>query len=183
MMSHPSQSEFPQSNKMMAMAIMVALGVILHRLEALLPLPSPWIKLGLANLMTLVALVFLGFKEAVIVTFLRIILGSILGGTFLGPTFFLSLVGGIAAILIMGMLYRIGKKHISLIGISIFGAYTHTLATSLCVYYFLIRESSFFTLLPFFFSLALLTGILTGSIANTLTRQMQSINFNLEKLN
>jgi len=165
------------------MAIMVALGVILHRLEALLPLPSPWIKLGLANLMTLVALVFLGFKEAVIVTFLRVVLGSILGGTFLGPTFFLSLAGGIAAILIMGMLYRIGKKHISLIGISIFGAYTHTLATSLCVYYFLIRESSFFTLLPFFFSLALLTGILTGSIANTLTRQMQSINFNLEKLN
>ena len=165
------------------MAIMVALGVILHRLEALLPLPSPWIKLGLANLMTLVALIFLGFKEAVIVTFLRVVLGSILGGTFLGPTFFLSLVGGIAAILIMGMLYKIGKNHISLIGISIFGAYTHTLATSLCVYYFLIRESSFFTLLPFFFSLALLTGILTGSIANTLTRQMQSINFNLEKLN
>ena len=183
MMSSPRQSDFPQSNKMMAMAIMVALGVILHRLEALLPLPSPWIKLGLANLMTLVALVFLGFKEAVIVTFLRVVLGSILGGTFLGPTFFLSLAGGIAAILIMGMLYRIGKKHISLIGISIFGAYTHTLATSLCVYYFLIRESSFFTLLPFFFSLALLTGILTGSIANTLTRQMQSINFNLEKLN
>ena len=157
------------------MAIMVALGVILHRLEALLPLPSPWIKLGLANLMTLVALIFLGFKEAVIVTFLRVVLGSILGGTFLGPTFFLSLAGGIAAILIMGMLYKIGKKHMSLIGISIFGAYTHTLATSLCVYYFLIRESSFFTLLPFFFSLALLTGILTGSIANTLIRQMQGI--------
>jgi heptaprenyl diphosphate synthase len=88
MMSHPRQHEFPQSNKMMTMAIMVALGVILHRLEALLPLPSPWIKLGLANLMTLVALVFLGFKEAVIVTFLRVVLGSILGGTFLGPTFF-----------------------------------------------------------------------------------------------
>jgi heptaprenyl diphosphate synthase len=179
MISHPSQSE---SNKMMTMAIMVALGVILHRLEALLPLPSPWIKLGLANLMTLVALVFLGFKEAVIVTFLRIILGSILGGTFLGPTFFLSLVGGIAAILIMGMLYKTGKNHMSLIGVSIFGAYTHTLATSLCVYYFLIRESSFFTLLPFFFSLALLTGILTGSIANTLIRQMQGITFNFEKL-
>jgi heptaprenyl diphosphate synthase len=144
MMSHQRQSnKFHQSNKMMTMAIMVALGVILHRLEALLPLPSPWIKLGLSNLMTLVALVFLGFKEAVIVTFLRVVLGSILGGTFLGPTFFLSLVGGIAAILIMGMLYKIGKTHISLIGISIFGAYTHTLATSLCVYYFLIRKSFF----------------------------------------
>jgi uncharacterized membrane protein len=39
--------------------------------------------------MTLVALVFLGFKEAVIVTFLRVAIGSILGGTFLGATFFL----------------------------------------------------------------------------------------------
>ena len=130
--------------------------------------------------MTLVALVFLGFKEAVIVTFLRVVIGSILGGTFLGPTFFLSLVGGIAAILIMGVLYQAAKNHMSLIGISIFGAYTHTLATSLCVYYFLIRESSFFTLLPFFFSLALLTGILTGSIANTLSSQMQNIIFNFK---
>jgi heptaprenyl diphosphate synthase len=161
------------------MAIMVALGVILHRFGALLPLPSPWIKLGLSNLMTLVALFFWGFKEAVIVTFLRVVLGSILGGTFLSPTFFLSLVGGIAAILIMGMLYKIGTTHISLIGIRIFGVYTHTLAISLCVNYFLIRESSFFTLLPFFFSLALLTGVLTSSIANTHSRQMQNITFNL----
>ena len=134
----------------MTMAIMVPLGVISHRLEALLPIPSPWIKLGLANLMTLVALIFLGFKEAVIVTFLRVVIGSILGETFLGPTFFLILVGGIAAILIMGVLYKTAKNQMSLISISIFGAYTHTLATSLCVYYFLIRESSFFTLLPFF---------------------------------
>ena len=70
---------------MMTMAIMVVLGVILHRLEALLPLPSPWIKLGLANLMTLVSLVFLGFKEAVIVTFLRVVIGSILKGDFFRP--------------------------------------------------------------------------------------------------
>jgi uncharacterized membrane protein len=82
-----------------------------------------------------------------------------------------SLVGSIAAILIMGVLYQVAKNHMSLIGISIFGAYTHTLATSLSVYYFLIRESSFFTLLPFF-SLALLTEILAGSITNTLSRQM-----------
>jgi heptaprenyl diphosphate synthase len=128
--------------------------------------------------MTLFALVFLGFKEAVIVTFLRVVIGCILGVIFLSPTFFLSLVGGIAVILIMGVLYQTTKNHMSLIGISIFGAYTHTLATSLFVNYFLIRESSFFTLLPFFFSLALMTGILTGSIANTLSSQMQNITFN-----
>ena len=58
MMSYPPQYDFPQNNKMMAMAIMVDLGVILNRLEALLPLPSPWLKLRLAKLMTLVALIF-----------------------------------------------------------------------------------------------------------------------------
>lgn len=172
-MPHSGHPMFSESNKTMAIALMVAMGVILHRFEAPLPLPSPWIKLGLANLMTLTALIFLGFKEAMIVTFLRVILGSILGGTFLGPTFFLSLAGGLASILVMGMIYKKGEKYLSLIGISIIGAYTHTLATSVCVYYFFIRESSFFTLLPFFFSLALITGILTGSIANTLTRQMR----------
>jgi heptaprenyl diphosphate synthase len=93
MMSHtPQFDDFLKAKKCkMTLAIMVALRVILHRLEALLPLPSPWIKLGLANLMTLVALVFLGFKEAVIVTFLRVVLGSILKVTFLGPNFILSL--------------------------------------------------------------------------------------------
>ena len=83
------------------MALMVAMGVILHRLEAMLPLPTPWIKLGLANLMTLMALIYLGTQEAFIVTLVRVILGSILGGTFLGPTFFLSLAGGVASTTIM----------------------------------------------------------------------------------
>ncbi len=45
------------------MALMVALGFILHRLEALLPLPTPWVKVRLANLMTLMALFYLGTRE------------------------------------------------------------------------------------------------------------------------
>ena len=73
---------------MAVIALLVGLGVVLHRLEALLPLPTPWVKLGLANIMTLIALVFLGFRAAVEVTLLRVLLGSVLGGTFLSPTFF-----------------------------------------------------------------------------------------------
>ena len=56
------------------LAILVVLGVILHRVEALLPLPTPWIKLGLANIMTLIALVFLGAGAAFTVTLLRVFL-------------------------------------------------------------------------------------------------------------
>ena len=121
----------------------MALGVILHRLEALLTLPTPRVKLGLANLMTLMALIYLGTPEAFIVTFLRVILGSIMAGTFLGPTFFLSLARGLTGTEIMCGIYNRGKGPFSLFDISIFGAYTHTFITAICVYFFLIKKLLF----------------------------------------
>jgi len=76
------------NHRITTLSLIVALGVVLHRLEILIPLPSPWIKLGLANVMTLVTLIFFGLRDAVTVTLLRIMLGSIIGGTFLSPIFF-----------------------------------------------------------------------------------------------
>ena len=76
------------NHRITILSLIVALGVVLHRLEILIPLPSPWIKLGLANVTTLVTLIFFGLRDAVTVTLLRIMLGSIVGGTFLSPTFF-----------------------------------------------------------------------------------------------
>ncbi len=166
--------------KLLSMAFLVALGVILHRVEALLPLPSPWIKLGLANIMTLAALVFLGFKEALIVTGLRVILGSVVGGTFLGPTFFLSLMGGFSAALLMALFYRNGKGPFSLIGVSVSGAYAHTLAVVLCVFLLFVREPAFLHLLPVFLTLALISGLLTGVISEKLIHSLQAQNLRLK---
>ena len=84
--------ETQTSRRIIVLSLIVALAIVLHRLDALIPLPSPWIKLGLANVMTLVTLIFLGFRDALTVTLLRVVLGSIIGGTFLSPTFFLSLL-------------------------------------------------------------------------------------------
>ena len=76
------------NHRITTLSLIVALGMVLHRLEILIPLPSPWIKLGLANVMTLVTLIFFGLRDAVTVTLLRIILGPIIGGTFLSPAFY-----------------------------------------------------------------------------------------------
>lgn len=162
--------------RLVSMALLVALGVILHRVEALLPLPAPWIKLGLANIMTLLALVFLGFREALIVTGLRIFLGSIIGGTFLGPTFFLSFAGGLAAIFTMAGVYRRGGGPFSLIGVSVVGAVTHILAIAFAVYFIFIPQNAFLQLLPIFLSLALVSGILTGIVGNILSSRLIQAN-------
>lgn len=160
--------------RMAVIALLVGLGVVLHRLEAMLPLPTPWVKLGLANIMTLVALVFLGFRAAVEVTLLRVLLGSVLGGTFLGPTFFLSLAGGLASVGVMGLLYREGRRAFSLVGISVAAAYAHTTAIFLCVFFLFIHQNAFFNLLPVFLTFSLVSGILTGLLANTITRHLSN---------
>ena len=158
--------------RLATIALLVGLGVVLHRLEALLPLPTPWVKLGLANIMSLVALVFLGFRAALEVTLLRILLGSVLGGTFLSPPFFLSLAGGLASVCIMGLLYREGRRTFSMVGISVAAAYAHTTAIFVCVFFLFIHQSAFFNLLPVFLTFSLISGILTGLLANNITQYL-----------
>ena len=168
-----TKPELIQPNRRITtLALLVALGIALHRLEALIPLPSPWIKLGLANVMTLVTLVFLGFRDALTVTLLRIILGSILWGTFLSPSFFLSLSGGVAATVTMAIVYYHRKGPFSLIGVSVCAAYAHTISAVLCVYFFWVRQEFFFQLLPIFFTFALITGIMTGIVGNCIKKKL-----------
>ena len=163
--------------RMATIALLVGLGVVLHRLEALLPLPTPWVKLGLANIMTLIALMFLGFRAAVEVTLLRVLLGSVLGGTFLSPTFFLSLAGGLASVGMMGLLYRKGQEAFSLVGVSVAAAYARTTAIFVCVFFLFIHQNVFFNLLPAFLTFSLISGILTGLLANSITQHLSKEEF------
>jgi len=159
------------------LSLIVALGVVLHRLEVLIPLPSPWIKLGLANVMSLVTLIFFGLRDAVTVTLLRIMLGSIIGGTFLSPTFFLSLSGGVMSVFVMSWVYFYGKSPFSFVGVSICAAYTHTLTTVICVYFFWVQQEFIFKLLPVFFMFTLIAGILTGIIGNFIAKKLMGREF------
>ena len=165
------------NRRIASLSLIIALGVVLHRLEVLIPLPSPWIKLGLANIMTLIAFIFFGFRDALTVTFLRVILGSIISGTFLSPTFFLSLSGGVASVFAMSWAYCRGKGPFSLIGVSICAAYMHTLATVMCVYFMWIQQRFIFNFLPVFFIFSLISGILTGAIGNFLTNKLTEKQF------
>ena len=165
------------NHRMAILSLIVALGVVLHRLEILIPLPSPWIKLGLANVMTLVTLIFFGIRDAVTVTLLRIMLGATIGGTFLSPTFFLSLSGGVMSVFVMSWVYFYGKSPFSLVGVSVCAAYTHTLTTVICVYFFWVQQDFIFKLLPIFFMFTLFAGILTGIIGNFIAKKLTEREF------
>lgn len=158
-----------QTRKIVFLSLLVALATILHSVEAMIPNPAPWFKLGLANIISLVAIVLYGVKEGLIVTFMRVIVGAFLLGTFLGPTFLLSFSGGMTSTLLMGIFYKKFHQYFSLIGISVIGAYTHTLTQLIIVYLVIIKRIEILFLAPLFLIFAIGAGIFNGFIVATLT--------------
>ena len=84
-------------------AILIALALALSYTERFIPLqmliPLPGVKLGLANIVTLIALYLMGAKSAFAVLIPRCIFGAVFGGGITGLLF--SLAGGILAMLTM----------------------------------------------------------------------------------
>lgn len=104
--------------------MLTAISLIIFIVEAQLPplAPIPGIKMGLANIITLVALVWYGRREAFTVLMLRIILGSIFAGQMM--SFIYSMAGGLLCFIIMSLTVKIFKEN-QLWIMSIFGALAH----------------------------------------------------------
>ena len=136
----------------------VALGIFV--LEAQLPplTPIPGIKLGLANLITLFALVFLTPKDACLILLSRILLGSLFTGT---PSVLLySLAGGMASLWVETLFLRHNQEKF-LWGVSALGALTHN-TVQLLVALLMTKTPSILFYLPLLWISGLVTGIFTG---------------------
>lgn len=148
------------------LGILAAIATIIFSIESLVPLPVPWVRIGLANLVTVLILIWWGTKDAFFVLFLRILLGSLLIGKFLQPAFFLSLSGGCGSLLVMALILRFYPRWIGLVGLSVMGAVTHNLVQILFSFLLYIHHVKIFTFLPFFLFTGLLTGCLIGFLAH-----------------
>ena len=155
------------------LSLLASLAIVIHTLEAAFPTPFPWMKFGLANIITLAAIVLFGLRAGMTVTLLRVFVGSIVTGTFLTPAFLLALSGGVASTLVLAAAFRWLTPFFSIIGISIIGAYTHTLIQVLVAYLVLVRHFQIFLLLPLFLTFSLLAGLLSGIGAEFLVRHLR----------
>jgi heptaprenyl diphosphate synthase len=151
------------------MAVLVAAACVLQVAESLLPHPLPGVRLGLANLITLIALVELGPARAIELAVLRTVVSSLLLGTFLSPTFALSFAGGVASAAVMAILFALGRRagpfRLSVLGISVAGAVSHIATQVLLVYIVFVRSSGVLFLWPWLAIAGVGTGLLTGLIA------------------
>ena len=102
-----------------------ALAVAVHVLESAVPMPLPGIKPGLANLVVVVVLLRHGLGLAVWVALLRVLVASLATGTFLTPTFALSLAGALGSIGALALTDLLGRGRVGAIGYSAASATAH----------------------------------------------------------
>ncbi|MGI6436022.1 MAG: Gx transporter family protein [Syntrophomonadaceae bacterium] len=168
------------TKKLAVIAMLVAQASVLHFIESLLPnpIPIPGVKLGLANIITLLALVVLDFRTALQITVLRTILGSLLSGTLFGVGFFMSFSGALAAACFMAITLRT-LPGLSIVIVSMAGAIAHNLG-QLAMAALILNFSGIFYYLPVMLLFSIPTGYITGLLTHELvnytksTRRMES---------
>lgn len=146
-------------------AVLLSLALALSYLERLMPLqlilPLPGFKLGLANIVTLVALFHMGAKSAFLIVFLRCLLASVFGG---GITAFLfSVTGGMLSVCIMAASAK--APVFSVYGVSILGAAAHNTGQILAASV-LMNTVRIFGYLPYLLAISVITGLLTATAAS-----------------
>jgi len=147
-------------------AWLTALAITIHIAESVLPSPVPGVKPGLANIITVLCLMLYGWPTAAWIATLRVLVGSILIGTFLSPTFALSLSGAIASLVVLWLASRLPGQGFGPIGYSLLAAMAHMAAQFFTAYTLFIPHAGLFQLLPILMTMAVVFGLVSGIIAN-----------------
>lgn len=152
------------------LALLTALSLSLFLFEGLIPLPflAPGAKLGLANLVTVVALYYFPRKrDALTILLLRTVLASLFGG---GPTILAySLSGGLLSFGIMALLKEI--RLFSLPAVSAAGGFFHN-AGQLTIASLAVENLGLWLYLPILGPLGLVTGGLIGLAAQSALKRL-----------
>lgn len=153
--------------------ILIALAFILSWLETFLPNPLegmvPGIKLGLANLVIIIALYLLGFPAAVTISLIRVLLTAFTFGNL--SMLFYSLSGAVFSILTMLFLKKL--KVFSSTGISIAGGLSHNLGQITVAVLILGKNLIYY--LPYLFLGGCISGLLIGLLASLILQHLPPV--------
>ena len=150
-----------KNRKLALYGLLTALALILSYVEGQIPafFAVPGMKLGLTNIVVLLALYCMGAKSALAVNFVRIVLVSILFGN--GVSFWYSLAGGLLSGAVMIALKKCGR--FSVLAVSISGGIAHNIGQITAAMVLLQTAALGWYLLLLWF-----TGLLSGAVIGVL---------------
>ena len=150
--------------------MLISLAFIFSYLEAIIPIPVPipGVKLGLANLVTIVGLYTVGVKGTVAVSLIRIVLVGCTFGNLFSMVY--GLAGGALSLILM-ILFR-KTNWFSQIGVSIIGGIGHNIG-QLTVAALVTETAGVFYYLPFLMAAGVVAGGVIGLLGALVTERIR----------
>ncbi|MBS6559368.1 MAG: Gx transporter family protein [Clostridiales bacterium] len=151
--------------------VLVTLALVASYVETLIPisLGVPGAKIGLANLITIVALFLMGWKDAFAISIIRIVLAGFLFGNLFA--IFYSLAGALLSLLIMMLLK---KLEFGTVAVSCAGGVAHNIG-QISFAALLVENSRLFYYLPILLIAGVLAGIIIGIIGGELIKRLKGV--------
>ena len=158
------------TKKLAYLSISVALSMVFSFIESQIPplAAVPGVKIGLANIVTVVLLYSLGAKEAGGVSLIRVILSSLLFGSFVSLIY--SISGAVVSFFAMLLMKKTDK--FSIVGVSVVGGVLHNAAQIAAACLVMENAAIAFWIIPLIVS-GTLAGIAIGIAAGILTVRMK----------
>ena len=161
-----------KTNKIAFLGLLVALAFVLSYIEFLLPLNIgiPGAKVGLANLVVMVALYTLGTTNAFILSVVRVVLVGLTFGNLAMMMY--SLAG--AGLSFLAMVIAKKTKLLSITGVSVLGGVCHNLG-QIIVAMFVLETASLVYYLPFLIVIGTISGVVIGIISGMIISRVQRL--------
>ena len=158
--------------------VFTALALIFSYIETLIPINFgiPGIKLGLANLIIVVALYKLELKEVYMLAVVRVLLSGFIFGNYFSIIY--SLAGGLLSLTVMALLKR--QEGFSVMGISMAGGVFHNVG-QMIVAVLVVETFSISYYLPVLLIAGLITGLVIGVVGDGILKRLANFHF-LEEL-
>lgn len=162
------------TKKTVILSLLISQALVLNVIERVIapPVFMPGVKLGLANVISLFTIIIFGWKEALLVVFLRTLLSSFFGGGF--SAFAYSIAGGVLSTLIMTFMYRYYKHLFSIVAISVAGSVFHNIGQIL-IASIVVSNINLFFYLPILLISGVVMGIFIGVTVQYTMKPLKNI--------
>lgn len=162
-----------KTRKLALMALLTAIALTIFVIEAQIPapVPIPGVKLGLANIITLITMCLLGKKEAGAVLLVRVLMGAMFAGS--PSTLLFSAVGGLFAYLTMCLTVGLfGEDRLWIV--SALAGIAHN-AGQLLACVLVVKTPGVFAYAPILAASGVVTGVFTGFAAQNLLKALKKL--------
>lgn len=161
-------------SKVAYFGVFTTLALIFSYVETLIPIQFgiPGVKLGLANLIIIIALYRMKLSEAYLLSIVRVLLAGFIFGNYFSIIY--SLAGGLLSLTVMALLRK--KGGFSVIGVSIAGGVFHNIG-QLIIASVIVETFSVMYYVPVLLIAGLVTGLLIGIASDGMLKRLANLEF------